>query len=104
MLDRYAVLPSPSLASDPQVLLLSNFKAPINHAESTLLQVFFLKNLKPFGINTGSVDILGTIAMREIDKEALVVFSDEAGGTMPQVGLLPFPPGALHVSPPVPPP
>ena len=48
----YAVLPSPSLASGPQVLLLSKFKAPINHAESTLLQVFFLKNLKSFGINT----------------------------------------------------
>src|SRR5713101_8806573 len=52
MLARYAVLPSPSLASGPQVLLLSKLKAPINHAESTLLQVFFLKNLKPFGMNT----------------------------------------------------
>src|SRR5258708_5300880 len=52
MLARYAVLPSPSLASGPQVLLLSKLKAPINHAESTLLQVFFLKNLKPFAINT----------------------------------------------------
>src|SRR5258708_13289504 len=48
----YAVLPSPSLASGHQALLLSKLKAPINHAESTLLQVFFLKNLKPFGINT----------------------------------------------------
>src|SRR5260370_24142627 len=52
MFARYAVLPSLSLASGPQVLLLSKFKAPRNHAESTLLQVFFLKNLKPFGINT----------------------------------------------------
>src|SRR5437899_1414347 len=52
MLARYAVLPSPSLASGPRVLLLSKFNAPINHAESTLLQVFFLKNLKPIGINT----------------------------------------------------
>src|SRR5713101_2448180 len=52
MLARYAVLPSPSLASGPQVLLLSKLKDPINHAESTLLQVFFLKNLKSFGINT----------------------------------------------------
>src|SRR5260370_39757066 len=52
LLARYPVLPSPSLASGPQVLLLSNLKAPINHAESTLLQVFFLKNLKHFGINT----------------------------------------------------
>src|SRR6266849_8776030 len=48
----YAVLPSPSPASGPQLLLLSKLKAPINHAESTLLQVFFLKNLKPFRINT----------------------------------------------------
>jgi 20S proteasome alpha/beta subunit len=38
MLARYAALPSPSLISGPQVLLLSKFKAPINHAESTLLQ------------------------------------------------------------------
>ncbi len=52
MVAHYAVLPSPSLASGPQVLLLSKLKAPINHAESTLLQVFFLKNLKPFVINT----------------------------------------------------
>src|SRR5260370_42541419 len=48
----YAVLPPPSLASGPQALLLSKLKAQINHAESTLLQVFFLKNLKPFEINT----------------------------------------------------
>jgi hypothetical protein len=30
----------------PQVLLLSKCKAPINHAESTLLEVFILKQLK----------------------------------------------------------
>jgi hypothetical protein len=48
----YVVLPTSTLASGPQVLLLSKLKAPINHAESTLLQVFFLKNLKPLGINT----------------------------------------------------
>src|SRR6267154_3893984 len=46
MLARYAVLPSPSLASGPQVLLLFKLKAPINHAESTLLQVLILKQLK----------------------------------------------------------
>src|SRR5713226_5746199 len=48
----FAVLPSPSLASGPRLLLLYKLRRPINHAESTLLQVFFLKNLKPFGINT----------------------------------------------------
>jgi len=42
----------PAPASGPQVLLLSKLKAPLNHAESTLLQVFFLKNLKPFEITT----------------------------------------------------
>src|SRR6266852_5036081 len=46
MLARYAVLPSPSLASGPQVLLLSKLKASINHPESTLLQVLILKQLK----------------------------------------------------------
>src|SRR5260370_2179757 len=54
--------------------------------------------LSPFRMNTGSVDILGIIAMREIDKEALVVFSDEAGGTMAEVGLLPFARVALQVA------
>ncbi len=44
--------PSPAPTSGPQVLLFSKFKAPINHVESTLLQVFFLKNLKPFAITT----------------------------------------------------
>src|SRR5260370_11891788 len=52
MLARYAVLLPPAPASGPQVLLLSKLKAPLNHAESTLLQVFFLKNLKPFEITT----------------------------------------------------
>src|SRR5882762_1697860 len=52
MLARCAVLPSPASAPGPQVLLLSKLQAPLNHAESTLLEVFFLKNLKPFGINT----------------------------------------------------
>ena len=33
-------------------LLLSKLKSPVNHTESTLLKVFFLKNLKPFEINT----------------------------------------------------
>ena len=43
---RYAVLPSPSLASGPKVLLFSTLKVPINHAESTLSEVFILKPLK----------------------------------------------------------
>ena len=41
-----AVLPSPSLASGPQLLLLTKLRAPLNHAESTLLQVLILKQLK----------------------------------------------------------
>jgi hypothetical protein len=52
MLARYAVPPSPSPASGPQMLLLYKLRCPINHAESTLLQVFILNNLKPIGINT----------------------------------------------------
>ncbi len=61
-------------------------------------QVLILNDFKLFRMNTGSVDILGTIAKREIDKEALVVFSDEAGGTMAEVGLLPFARVALQVA------
>src|SRR5258708_22346290 len=52
MLARYAVLPSPSLASGPQLLLLCKLRRPTNHAESTLPQVFFPRNLKPFEIST----------------------------------------------------
>jgi hypothetical protein len=48
----YAVLPPSSLASGPQLLLLCKFRCSINHTESTLLQVFFLKNLKAFEFNT----------------------------------------------------
>src|SRR5229473_3594169 len=44
--------PAPSLSSIPRQLLLHKLASPITHLESTLLQVFFLKNLKPFGINT----------------------------------------------------
>src|SRR5260221_14210864 len=43
---RYAVLSSPPPVSGPQLLLLSKLKAPLNHAESTLLQVLILKQLK----------------------------------------------------------
>src|SRR6266481_6850776 len=35
---------------------------------------------------------------RELDKERLAVFSDEAGGTMAEVGLLPFARVALQVA------
>jgi hypothetical protein len=41
-----AVLPPPSLASSPPRLLLHTVSWPINHAESTLLQVLILKQLK----------------------------------------------------------
>jgi hypothetical protein len=43
---RYAVLPSPSRVSGPRLLPLYKLQAPINHAESTLLQVLILKQLK----------------------------------------------------------
>src|SRR5229473_4854668 len=42
----------PSLPSGPHQLLLCKFASPITHLKSTLLQVFILRNLKPFGINT----------------------------------------------------
>jgi len=38
--------PSPPPASSPQLLLLSKLKSQLNHAESTLLQVLILKQLK----------------------------------------------------------
>jgi hypothetical protein len=43
---------APSLPSGPRKLLFYKFTSPITRLESTLLQVFILKNLKPFGINT----------------------------------------------------
>src|SRR5260370_27790865 len=46
----------------------------------------------------GSVDILGTTLVREVDKARVRVFSDEAGGTMAEVGLLPIARVALQVA------
>src|SRR5260370_10039232 len=60
---------------------LSPFR--INTSKSVSKQ----RTLTIFRMNTGSVDILGTIAMREIDMEAFLVFYDEAGRTMVGVGI-----------------
>ncbi|HET7258252.1 MAG TPA: hypothetical protein VFI75_00935, partial [Candidatus Acidoferrum sp.] len=46
----------------------------------------------------GSVDILDTEFVVRIDKSGLTVFSDRAGGTMAEVGLLPFARVALQVA------
>src|SRR5260221_11190888 len=46
----------------------------------------------------GSVDIPGTVLISRVDKKRLTVFSDGAGGTMAEVGLLPFARGALEVA------
>jgi len=46
----------------------------------------------------GSVDILGTDVDFRIDNDRLAVFSDEAGGTMAEVGLLPLARVALQVA------
>jgi hypothetical protein len=51
-----------------------------------------------FRMNTGSVDILGTTRVWGIDKGRITVFSDGAGGTMAEVGLLPFARVALQVA------
>src|SRR5260370_12652910 len=55
-------------------------------------------SLSPFRINTGSVDIPGTVLISRVDKKRLTVFSDGAGGTMAEVGLLPFARVALEVA------
>src|SRR5260221_12320084 len=54
--------------------------------------------LTPFRINTGSVDIPDTVLISRVDKKRLTVFSDGAGGTMAEVGLLPFARVALEVA------
>ena len=41
-----------SFPADPQQLLFYKHSSPVTNLESTLLQVFILKNLKPLGINT----------------------------------------------------
>ena len=48
----------PTIALYPRQLLFYDPRPPGTHLKSTLLQVFILENLKTFGINTGSVDIL----------------------------------------------
>src|SRR5258706_1176020 len=54
--------------------------------------------LTPFRINTGSVDIPDTVLISRVGKKRLPVFSDGAGGTMAEVGLLPFARVALEVA------
>src|SRR5258708_38716021 len=54
--------------------------------------------LTVFRINTGSVDIPDTVLISRVDKKRLTVFSDGAGGTMAEVGLLPFARVALEVA------
>ncbi len=44
-----------SFPTDPQQLLFYKHDHPITNLESTLLQVFILKNLKPFEINTSTL-------------------------------------------------
>src|SRR5260221_4898052 len=71
---------------------LSTFR--INTCKSVSKQT----TLTPFRINTGSVDIPGTVLISRVDKKRLTVFSDGAGGTMAEVGLLPFARVALEVA------
>jgi hypothetical protein len=47
---------------------------------------------------TSSVDILGTVGFGMVDKEGRAVFSDGAGGGMPEIGLLPFARVAMPVA------
>src|SRR5258708_6135847 len=56
------------------------------------------RTLTIFRMNTGSVDIPGTVLISRVDKKRLTVFSDGAGGTMAEVGLLPFARVALEVA------
>src|SRR5882724_12939563 len=52
MLAHQAVLLTPSKSTYPQELLFYNISPPITHLESTLLQVFILKNFILFRCNT----------------------------------------------------
>src|SRR5258708_8244120 len=52
----------------------------------------------PFASVDGSVDIPDTVLISRVDKKRLTVFSDGAGGTMAEVGLLPFARVALEVA------
>src|SRR5260370_10499567 len=73
-------------------LAVTTFK--INTCKSVSKQ----RTLTPSRINTGSVDIPDTVLISRVDKKRLTVFSDGAGGTMAEVGLLPFARVALEVA------
>src|SRR5260221_11073275 len=66
--------------------------------------VLILKEVKvlcfdyTFASVDGSVDIPDTVLISRVDKKRLTVFSDGAGGTMAEVGLLPFARVALEVA------
>src|SRR5216684_3578361 len=74
------------------------YRCALNYLESTLAIMLQKRTLTLFRINTGSVDILGTIAMRETNKEARVAISDEPGRTMAELGPLPLARVALQVA------
>src|SRR5260221_8706570 len=61
-------------------------KGPFCQAKATLIS------------RSGSVDIPDTVLISRVDKKRLTVFSDGAGGTMAEVGLLPFARVALEVA------
>src|SRR5258708_27369623 len=96
---RHAVLLTSSKSSGPGPLLSCKQILPVTSFRiNTSKTVSKQGTLSPFRINTGSVDIPDTVLISRVDKKRLTVFSDGAGGTMAEVGLLPFARVALEVA------
>src|SRR6267378_1876626 len=94
MRPRHAVLLTPSTSvrlprTKPrvptQLLFFCNQTTTVTHLESTLVKVYLLTSWAQF-------------SLQGADKERLTVFSDGAGGTMAEVGPLPFARVALQVA------
>src|SRR5258708_2099654 len=86
-------------------VLYAVFSHPLMNGPSALpFVILFIADLPisivAFGVmfTSGSVDIPDTVLISRVDKKRLTVFSDGAGGTMAEVGLLPFARVALEVA------
>src|SRR5579859_1861339 len=82
MLARRVVLSDSPSTPGPRQLLFFKHHAPATPLVATLTR-------PPASVH-GSVDILGTGCKTGVDEGWCAVFSDQAGGTMAEVGLLPF--------------
>src|SRR5258708_33222737 len=86
--------PRSGLLAVPQMMVFTESREKVVVSASLYPVGVVVKVVK----RSGSVDIPDTVLISRVDKKRLTVFSDGAGGTMAEVGLLPFARVALEVA------